>query len=381
MYLCLDLCIYLFLYFSHFLFCVTGSGKEWLEAAFAERRMNSEKTADFIKEKERQIDKKNSEVGQNYSRKSIPKTEFKLTKKEGNKNADRSDNNSLLQSMNPRNEGNQESSHCDHEKEEFEEKKSAKKSKRKGRKSKKIKKIIDENDVEILPSEGDGVEMQNNNNNENKNKNEKTDHRSMLLSLPNILSENSLRNINSSSSSGRNSSCHTPQKNSNNINTISHNSILNANNNCDNNNNIDHNHSILHVSNNDKNNNIKTKNCNIDNNISCNYDFNSGHIPSNNHKISVNSICDISNRNSQSEITLAEVLADIERTREFSKRSARGLQSNLQFDLPINSNQSNNPQSHSSLKLLDLLPVSLGTFFDPSSSTDEKGRFKIQDPR
>ena len=351
--------------------------------------MNSEKAIDLSKAKEIHADKKNNELEQNCSLTSKCEIEFNLTKNKENQNTLRKDYNSLSKLISEKKKGMQSKISNLHEIEEFEEKKSSQKSKKKRKKSKKVKKIIvNENDVEISSSGRDEVnahhklEIEYENKNKNVTEFEKTDLHSMLPSLPNIRSENSLHiGNNSSSSSGRNSGSHTPLKNSNTINNISYNSIYNADDSYNNNNSINSNNMILKLSNNDKNKINQINNNNIDNNNSYNYDLNYSPIQNNNNKLSVNIQCDIFNQNAQSEITLAEVLADIERTKEFSKRSARGLESNLQFDLLSNLNQSSSPQSNSSLKTLDLLPVSFGTFFDPSSSTDEKGRFKVQDPR
>ena len=350
--------------------------------------MNSEKAIDFIKAKEIHTDRKNNELEQNCSSTSKCEIEFNLTKNKENQDTLGKDHISLSKLIAEKNKGKQPKFSNLHEIEEFEKKKSNQKNKKKRKKSKKIKKIIiNENDLQISCSGRDEVNAQHkleikyDNENKNLTEIEKTDLRSMLPSLPNIRSENSLRNNNSGSSSGRNSGSHTPLKNSNNINNISHKSIYKADDSCNNNNSIDNNKMILKLSNNDKNEINQINNNNIDNNNSNNYDLNYSPIQNDNKKLSVNIPCDIFHQNLQSEITLAEVLADIERTKEFSKRSARGLQSNLQFDFLSNLNQSSSPQSNSSLQTLDLLPVSLGTFFDPSSSTDEKGRFKVQDPR
>ena len=70
----------------------------------------------------------------------------------------------------------------------------------------------------------------------------------------------------------------------------------------------------------------------------------------------------------QTGMSLHEVMLDLERTRELSKRSALSLQSNHESNL-LNGSVEKSPIS------------SFGTFFDPLSSTEEKGRHKVQDPR
>jgi hypothetical protein len=65
------------------------------------------------------------------------------------------------------------------------------------------------------------------------------------------------------------------------------------------------------------------------------------------------------------DLSLAQVLADLNRTRELSKRGALSLH-----------------QLHQSNPLQSPTKGALGSaFFDPLSSTEEKGRFKVQDPR